>query len=49
MKVLDDGEPQVPCRCEDCTCTNTTNLLVGEHDTPMCGCCLADCPHVHGP
>lgn len=48
MKIL-DGEPMVPCRCPDCECTNTTDILVGDDDTPMCGCCLADCPDVHGP
>lgn len=36
------------CRCPDCECTNVTDLLVGD-DTPVCGCCLADCPDVHGP
>lgn len=49
MKVLDESEPLRPCRCPDCECTNTTDLLVGDGATPMCGCCLADCPHVHGP
>jgi hypothetical protein len=49
MKVLDDGEPLVACECQDCECTNTTDMLVGDGATPMCGCCLADCPHVHGP
>lgn len=37
------------CPCLDCECTNTTDLLVGDNNTPMCGCCLADCPDVHGP
>lgn len=49
MKVLDEGEPMRPCRCPDCECTNVTDLLVGGDDTPVCGCCLADCPDVHGP
>lgn len=49
MKVLDESEPLRPCRCPDCECTNTTDLLVGDGATPMCGCCLADCPQVHGP
>lgn len=49
MKVLDDDTPMVPCQCPDCECTNTADLIVGDHNTPICGCCLADCPHVHGP
>lgn len=39
----------MPCRCPDCECTNTADLLVGDDGTPMCACCLVDCPHVHGP
>lgn len=49
MRVLDDSEPLVPYQCSDCECVNTTNLLVGDGNTPICGCCLADCPDVHGP
>jgi hypothetical protein len=49
MEVLDDGEPLVPCQCPDCECVNTTGLLVGVDNTPVCGCCLSDCPDVHGP
>lgn len=47
--MLDDGERPVACRCPDCECVNTTDLLVSDDDTPMCGCCLASCPDVHGP
>lgn len=49
MKVLNGAEPPVPCRCPDCECTNNADLVVGASATPICGCCLADCPHVHGP
>lgn len=49
MKVLDEREPPVPCQCPDCECVNTNDLLVGDDETPICGCCLADCPYVHGP
>ncbi|WP_454789322.1 hypothetical protein [Mycolicibacterium lutetiense] len=34
MKVLDDGEPLVPCQCPDCECVNTTDLLFGYDNAP---------------
>ncbi len=49
VKVLDTGEPPVPCRCPDCECTNNADLIVGDSGTPICACCFVDCPHVHGP
>ena len=36
-----------PCACPDCTCTNESDMGTPEH--PRCGCCVADCPDVHGP
>jgi hypothetical protein len=34
------------CACPDCSCTNEADMGTPEH--PICGCCLADCPDVHG-
>lgn len=35
------------CACPDCTCSNEAD--VGTPEDPRCGCCVADCPDVHGP
>ncbi|GAB3055204.1 hypothetical protein [Sediminivirga luteola] len=35
------------CQCDqECACGNTADLVHG--GTAICGCCLADCPDVHG-
>lgn len=44
MQVVDT---ELPCGCPDCTCPNPGDIDLG--NGPMCGCCLADCPDVHGP
>ena len=36
------------CQCpQGCGCGNDADLVYGE--IAICGCCLADCPDVHGP
>lgn len=34
------------CACPDCSCANEADVGTPAH--PICGCCLADCPDVHG-
>lgn len=34
------------CDCTRCTCTEPADLTLG--GVPLCGCCAADCPDVHG-
>lgn len=34
------------CSCPDCACTNEADIDLGRG--PVCGCCAADCPDVHG-
>ena len=41
MNVLD-----AKCGCTRCTCTDPADLTLG--GVPLCGCCAADCPDVHG-
>lgn len=36
-----------PCACPDCDCTNHADM--GTPENPICSCCFADCPDVHGP
>ncbi|GAA3932544.1 hypothetical protein GCM10022383_08820 [Microbacterium soli] len=33
------------CGCQECSCANEADLWWG--GSPICGCCLADCPDVH--
>lgn len=40
------SDADAKCRCERCTCTDPADLTVG--GMPLCGCCAADCPDVHG-
>jgi hypothetical protein len=42
---VEDG---TACQCpEHCGCGNEAYLL--QDGVPVCGCCMADCPDVHGP
>ncbi|MGK0716835.1 hypothetical protein ACR5KS_12390 [Leucobacter sp. W1153] len=34
------------CGCDRCTCTDPSDLTLA--GVPLCGCCAADCPDVHG-
>lgn len=44
VRILDE---QFPCDCRDCECTQSTDLELSD-GSHMCGCCMADCPDVHG-
>lgn len=39
-------EDEVRCTCPHCTCGNGADIDLGRG--PVCGCCAADCPDVHG-
>lgn len=42
---VEDG---TACQCpENCGCGNDADLI--DNGIPVCGCCMADCPDVHGP
>lgn len=43
MPSVEDGRK---CTCPICTCGNEADLDLGRG--PVCGCCAADCPDVHG-
>lgn len=34
------------CDCTRCTCSEPADFTFG--GVPLCGCCAADCPDVHG-
>lgn len=43
-----EPKDETPCECDrGCSCGNTADLIHG--GVAICGCCLADCPDVHGP
>lgn len=41
------ASPSTPCGCTACQCVNAADLTLND-ETHVCGCCLADCPDVHG-
>src|SRR5690349_8972673 len=45
-RLIEEG-PLPACACPDCTCRNFGDIITNS-GRPMCGCCMADCPDVHG-
>lgn len=41
--------PGRPCECPDCECVNDADIQFENSERALCGCCIADCPDVHGP
>lgn len=46
MTTAATPEQEQSCACDRCTCADLADLTLGE--VPLCGCCAADCPDVHG-
>ncbi|MBK8445274.1 MAG: hypothetical protein IPL41_00695 [Micropruina sp.] len=47
--IVELTEHGIRCECQHpgCSCTNDADLILSD-GTCVCGCCLADCPDVHG-